>query len=220
MKTTIQTISVITITLFFLFTGYSYGQNQKFGIKGGFNLSGIVLGEFDPYYENESKTGFNFFVSYDFYNNSFLSLSAETGFNQKGFKYNSITRNGSGEYISSGISENTFNYADISFNSKFLYRNKSVSPYISLTPTLGIFAGNSLSSADSLSAYFDNYIFDSLKTVTFGIKIGAGVEIYNLLKNVPVIFEIRYNPDFTESYNQFHVEIKNRSFELNLGIKF
>jgi len=224
MKTTKQTASIVVIVLalLVLVSGNAFSQKQKIGIKGGVNTSNIITDGI-IYANHNSKLGFDIFASYDFYNNKYLSLSAETGFNQKGFKYDIEETNKSGNVINTTTADVNLNYLDISFNGKFLVRGKSASPYFSLTPTLGVYLGHSQSSStsyDSLLTASGNTIFDSLETVAFGVKLGLGIELYSLIKNVPVIFEIRFNPDIIDAYNKNSFSFRNTQFEFNAGVKF
>ena len=232
MKTANKTLSAITILIFIFVSGTSFGQNQKFGIKAGVTLSDIksviilpeiIPGTIDPYSGKSKVTGFSIFGSYDMLRNKFLTLSGEAGYVQKGFKYNTETQNGNGDITGRGSIKNSFSYIDLSANVKFILRKKTISPYISVTPVLGIYLGNSSTvtgDKDTISMNNDVIVFDNLKTVSFGTKIGVGAEIYGLIKNIPVIVECRYNPDLIDAYNKSDESIKNRTIEFNIGIKF
>jgi len=224
MKTTKKTITFFLFVLTFLTVTESFCQFQKFGIKAGLNFSSVSIGEeFDPYPGKENKLGFNIFASYDLLNLKNLSLSAETGYIQKGFKYKAVVTNAFGEIIGEETIEHKLNYLDLSVNAKFMLRYKSVSPYISITPTAGFFLGNSMNISGAFDSLFQNYkdpVLDSLNSVSFGIKLGAGVELSGLIKKVPLTFEVRYNPDIIKSYDNYGVKLKNNTIEINLGAKF
>lgn len=232
MKTAKKTFSAVTILIFIFVTGTSFGQNQKFGFKAGVTLSDIKSvmtlpeinpGSIDPYSGKSKVTGFCIFASYDVIKNKFLTLSGEAGYVRKGFKYNTETQNGNGEITGKGSIKNSFSYIDLSANVKFILRKKTVSPYISVTPVLGIYLGNSTTvtgDKDSISMNNDVIVFDNLNTISFGTKIGAGAEIYGLIKNIPVVLECRYNPDLIDVYNKQNETNRNRTIEFNIGIKF
>lgn len=212
-----------TVTAIAFQPGKSFSQKISFGFKAGPVVSGISTGDFNPYFRDESRLGFGIFGFCDFLNNKFISAGAEAGFIQKGFKYNIVAFNDSGDINASNTVSTGFNYLDLSVYIKFIYRQKGVSPYFSLTPVAGVYLGytqNSETSLDSIGIITNNYIFDSLKSVSFGIKFGIGAEFNELIKNMPVIFEIRYNPDFIFSYDKYSVQMKNRVIEFNAGIKF
>lgn len=232
MKTAKKTFPAVTILIFIFVYGTSFGQNQKFGIKAGVTLSDIksvmilpdiIPGEVDLFPGKTKVTGFSIFASYDVIRNKFLTLSGEAGFVQKGFKYNTETQNGIGEITGRGSIKNSFSYIDLSANLKFILRKKTISPYISVTPVLGIYLGNSSTvtgDKDTISMNNDVIVFDNLNTFSFGTKIGAGAEIYGLIKNIPVIVECRYNQDLIDVYNNSNETLKNRTIEFNIGIKF
>jgi len=73
---------------------------------------------------------------------------------------------------------------------------------------------------DSLFQNYKDPVLDSLNSVSFGIKLGAGIELSGLIKKVPLIFEVRYNPDIIKSYDNYGVTLRNRTIEINLGAKF
>lgn len=200
-----------------------YSQKVNFGFKAGPDVSGISAGEFNPYFREESRLGFGIFGFCDLLNNKYISAGAEAGFIQKGFKYSIISFDDSGEINTDNSVSTGFNYLDLSVYIKFIYRQKGVSPFFSLTPVAGVYLGYTQTSEvplDSIGVITNNYIFDSLKTVSFGIKFGIGAEFNKLIKNMPVLFEIRYYPDFIFSYNKYSVQMKNRVIEFNAGIKF
>ncbi len=232
MKTAKQIFSVFTIILTMFVSGTSFCQNQKFGIRAGITLSDVksVLtlpdsdpNTIDPYSGKSRVTGIGIFASYDMFSNRYLTLSAEAGFVQKGFKYNTTILNGNGEITGRGTVKNSFSYTDLSANIKFILRKKTFSPFISVTPVLGIILGNSAEytgDKDSVSIKNNSLVFDNLNSFSFGVKFGAGAEIYRVIKNVPLVIECRYNPDLIDTYNKYNESLKNRTIEFNIGIKF
>ncbi len=232
MKTTKLTISVFSVFLFIFMSDNSFCQIPKSCIKAGITFPGIKSvvtlpenepGSVDPYSDKSNVTGISIFASYDLLSNNFLILSGEAGFVQKGFKYKTESRNGNGEITGSGSVKNIFSYADLSSSIKIILRKKIISPYVSITPVMGFFFGNSSTvtgNNDTANLNSNKLIFDNLNSFTFGIKIGVGAEIDRIIKNIPLIMECRYNPDLTDAYNKNNLSLKNQILEFNIGIKF
>ncbi|HMS65363.1 MAG TPA: outer membrane beta-barrel protein [Ignavibacteria bacterium] len=229
MKTTKQSLAVFATVLFLLVSGNLFAQKtSKFGIKGGLVTSRIITNNDDLYFTTYSRLGFDVYLSYDFFTNQTFVLSGETGFDQKGFKSDFTLTGETGDYLGTTTISSALNFLDISVNAKYMMRGKSASPYFSLTPTLGVYLGHS----DALSGYINDEIqsemfvtayddiTDSLNSVSFGVKVGLGVEVNEIIKNVPLIFEVRWNPDLTQAFDNYGFKLKNTAVEFNLGVKF
>lgn len=225
-STALFTKAKVTVTAFLLLfmVQSSFAQKSNFTIKAGLNESEVSLDDFAPFYNKGSRLGVSIFAAYDFYTNKYLALGIESGFLQKGFKYKTVTFEESEEVNTDGSISTAFNYIDLSLNLKFIARQKLVSPYFSITPTAGFYLGYSQNvegtAYDSIYTATDKIIFDSLNSVSFGIKFGVGAEFNKLIKNVPVVFEIRFNPDLTYDYDKYSIKLKNKVVEFNLGLKF
>jgi hypothetical protein len=224
MKTTKLTLVIFSTVLLLLVSGNSFAQKKaNFAIKGGPLVARVISDLNGEDIDTKSKFGFAVFAAYDFYNSNSVVLSGEVGFDQKGYEIDFTDTNSQGGVVNSGTFKNNLNYLDISGNFKYITRGKSASPYFSLTPTLGVYLGNSTSGSVTQDTGFANIssrAYDSLNTISFSVKIGLGVELYNIIKNVPVIFEARYNPDLTQAYSTNNYNIRNSTVEFNLGVKF
>ncbi|HMS66248.1 MAG TPA: outer membrane beta-barrel protein [Ignavibacteria bacterium] len=225
MKTIKKSFVIFATIMFLLISGNSFAQKKQsnFGIKGGPLVARIISDLNGADVDTKSKFGFAVFAFYDFYNSKSIVLSGEVGFDQKGYEVDVIDSDTTGAVIKSGNLKDNLNYLDISANFKYITRGKSASPYFSLTPTLGVYLGHSSSGSVTGDSLYTNYsadAIDSLNSISFSIKIGLGVELYNIIKNVPVIFEARYNPDLTQAYNTNNYNIRNSTVEFNLGVKF
>ncbi|MBV6478760.1 MAG: hypothetical protein HGGPFJEG_01517 [Ignavibacteria bacterium] len=208
----------------FLITVTASAQNQKAGIKAGMNLANISFDENATFFEDvKNHTGFQVFVDYEVYENKLLTISAESGYILKGFENNLTSTNELGEPTGSAKVKNKMNFLDLSANLKFVYRS-GISPFLSITPSAGIYLGGSSSSSGSAATENMNAMFetllDSMNSVTFGFKFGAGAEFNNLIKSVPITAEIRYEPDLTKIYDKNSFSFKNKALEFNLGVKF
>ncbi|MDQ3018996.1 MAG: PorT family protein [Bacteroidota bacterium] len=216
---TIKQIFVVVIFCSMFFVNNSFGQLKNFGIKGGLNLSNVnyeVI--YDLYTEN--KIGFNVQIFYDFLNYTNVSLSAETGYSQKGFDFNYPITNEIGEAISSETIHTKLNYINTDILARFSLNSKTVNPYISIGPVVGFYTGYSISSSGPNDTLFQvNILLENLKSPAFGLILGAGTEFKNLM-SATLIAEVRYNFDFTNSSDLGAVNFKNKVVEFNAGIIF
>jgi hypothetical protein len=62
-------------------------------------------------------------------------------------------------------------------------------------------------------------LLEDLKSPVLGLLIGAGSEFKNILP-VPLILEMRYNIDLTNSYNNSYIIYRNKVLEFNIGARF
>ncbi|MFZ1321226.1 MAG: porin family protein [Ignavibacteria bacterium] len=225
MKTIKQPFMILATVMLLLISGNLFAQKKqpKFGIKGGPLIARIISDLNGADVDTKSKFGFGVFAFYDFYNSKTITLSAEVGFDQKGYEIDLTDTNSTGAVVNTSNLKDNLNYLDISGNFKYITRGESASPYFSLTPTLGVYLGHSSSGTVTGDSVYTNYkanAYDSLNSISFSVKIGLGVELYKLINNVPIIFEARYNPDLTQAYNTNNYNIRNSTVEFNLGVKF
>lgn len=219
-----KSIRTFYLLVILLTAGSLYPQNQKAGIKAGINLSSVSFDENTVFFEDvKNHTGFQIFGSYDVYKDKLLTISAETGYILKGFENSLVSTNALGEITGTTVVKNKMNFIDVAANLKFIYRS-GISPFLTIIPAAGVYIGGSSSSSgnnssDSINLLFD-ILLDSLNTFTFGFKFGAGAEFNNIIKNVPLTAEIRYDPDLTYVYDKNSFRLKNKVLEFNIGIKF
>ena len=201
----------------------SFCQLSNFGIKGGLNLSNAELDYTGFNFQPDNKTGFNVYLTYDFFNFKNVVISGEAGYSQKGYNDEIIVTNEFGEVYGSYTFYNRLNYIDINAIAEFILRYKSVSPYFSFGPVLSFYTGYNLSASgkyDSLYQNYENSLFEKLKTSVIGLTAGAGVEINKVIPQT-IITEVRYNFDLTNSFNNGFLNYKrNYLWQFNLGVKF
>lgn len=221
MKIKNQFILSAFIVLFF--SNISYSQLSNFGIKGGLNLSNAELDYTGFNYQPDNKTGFNVYLTYDFFNFKNVVISGEAGYSQKGYNDEIIVTNEFGEVGGSYSFYNRLNYIDINAIAAFLLRYKSVSPYFSFGPVLSFYTGYDLSASGKYDSLYQNYespLFEKLKTSVIGLTAGAGIEINKVIPQT-IITEVRYNFDLTNSFNNGFLNYKrNYLWQFNLGVKF
>ncbi|MFQ5676572.1 MAG: outer membrane beta-barrel protein [bacterium] len=102
----------------------------------------------------------------------------------------------------------------LSFNlyGKYQLRSKSIVPYFLAGPRFDVLLNK------QVSRLFDD-VYDSLKNTAYGLSVGLGAEIANMRPFV-VLAEVRYNLDLSKSLDSDGLTIKNRAFDLRLGLKF
>ena len=207
-----------------IFSDRSVAQLKNIGIKGGLNLSNAELdytkfGDVDY----DSKTGFNVYLFYDFFNFKNVIISGEAGYNQKGFNQ---TVNASPGGVLPDLNYTLYNrlgYFDFNAIAQFILPGNSVSPYLSLGPVLSIKTSSSSSITgsdyDTLILSGANDLFDDLKSPVLGIMGGLGIQINKVIPQT-LIIEVRYNADLTNSFKNSGLNyVRNYLWQFNIGIK-
>ena len=215
---------IITILSFLFISNYSFSQLKNFGIKGGLNLSNAELDYTGFNYQPDNKTGFNAYLTYDFFRFNNLNLSGEAGYSQKGFNDELIFTDEFGNEYGSATLYYRLNYIEINAIADFILRCKSVSPYFSVGPVLSFYTGYNSGSSDgridSLIQNEENPLFEKLKTSVIGMVAGAGAEINKVIPQT-IITEVRFNFDLTNSFNNGFLNYqRNYLWQFNLGVKF
>ncbi len=221
-------IFVFRAILFFLmvlfFSDQSVAQLKNLGIKGGLNLSNAEL-DYSKFGDvnYDSKTGFNVYLFYDFFNFKNVIISGEAGYNQKGFNQ---TVNASPGGVLPDLNYTLYNrlgYFDFNAIAQFILPGNSVSPYLSLGPVLSIKTSSSSSITgsdyDTLILSGANDLFDDLKSPVLGIMGGLGIQINKVIPQT-LIIEVRYNADITNSFKNSGLNyVRNYLWQFNIGIK-
>ena len=221
-------IFVFRAILFFLmvlfFSDQSVAQLKNLGIKGGLNLSNAEL-DYSKFGDvnYDSKTGFNVYLFYDFFNFKNVIISGEAGYNQKGFNQ---TVNASPGGVLPDLNYTLYNrlsYFDFNAIAQFILPGNSVSPYLSLGPVLSIKTSSSSSITgsdyDTLILSGANDLFDDLKSPVLGIMGGLGIQINKVIPQT-LIIEVRYNADLTNSFKNSGLNyVRNYLWQFNIGIK-
>ncbi|MBP9192431.1 MAG: outer membrane beta-barrel protein [Ignavibacteria bacterium] len=206
------------------FSDQSVAQLKNLGIKGGLNLSNAEL-DYSKFGDvnYDSKTGFNVYLFYDFFNFKNVIISGEAGYNQKGFNQ---TVNASPGGVLPDLNYTLYNrlgYFDFNAIAQFILPGNSVSPYLSLGPVLSIKTSSSSSITgsdyDTLILSGANDLFDDLKSPVLGIMGGLGIQINKVIPQT-LIIEVRYNADLTNSFKNSGLNyVRNYLWQFNIGIK-
>ena len=198
----------IVVCVVMLFAGMGFAADIGFGVKGGVALSGYAGDDTEDY---ASKLGFHVGGFATMQLIDMLSLQPEVLFSALGAKGD--VSGASGKY------KENLSYIEIPVLVKFY-------PPISLPVALNIFAGPSLginlSGKYTASGDYETLIGDDkgdledlgadLKTVVFGLSIGAGVDIGK------IVVDARYSMGLTSADED--LDIKNSTFSVMAGYRF
>jgi hypothetical protein len=137
-----------------------------------------------------------------------LSLLTELHYIQKGYAVTlpvttPVFPEGTGEYITF---KTRLDYLSIPIMAKVRYETESLTPYI--------FAGPRF---DFLLSQHDNAV-DYLST-DIGAALGIGVE-FSFESSPQVLIEGRFSPSFKNAYEHPNLTVKNKSFEILVGMSF
>ncbi|MCD4820410.1 MAG: PorT family protein [Candidatus Cloacimonetes bacterium] len=204
------------VLLILLFIGFIFLNARfinSFGVKGGLVVSNQ---DFDYKYVNsdmQNLTRFDIGLFLELLRNSNLNILAEFHYVQKGMIYEINNYDDNGNYLGMLELKNHAEYITLQIFGKFAYNLKKSSPYIIMGPRIDFLTGY----------YCENNLFDSVyedfKSFDFGATFGIGFE-FRYYKSQAFLFEMRFSPSFTNSYETESLTVKNNSFEFLTGIKF
>jgi hypothetical protein len=139
-------------------------------------------------------------------------LLSQIEYTQKGMGMKFVETSPDGpEVISSTMIYNRLDYVSLPVFAKFLIPASSISPYVFFGPRLDYLTGFS-SDRNTF-----NEVYDRFRRFAVGGSVGAGLQAGTAL-DLPLVVELRYNADFTDSYTSDFLEVSNNSFDLLLGI--
>jgi opacity protein-like surface antigen len=190
---------------------------KGYGIKVGTthaNQEWTYAPQIDIRFFPDSRWGFNGGLFAEFLQLPFFSVVAELNYTQKGMKYEfKVTDpgdpSGTGETITM---DNQLDYLDLRMLVKLRKSYPLFSPYLLAGPRFDYQV------AESIAREFDS-IFKDFKKETYGIGVGAGVEISSVI-SFPLLLEFIYNYDFSKPYKTENLTIKNEDIEIRAGIRF
>ena len=185
---------------------------NNYGVKLGIISSDLSYNNFPTTLETERKLGFIGGAFVEWFNYPIFSMITQIEYAQKGSSYEIVV---TGENDPTPIGIKTYNnnlyYISLPVYVKAKITMSSLIPYV--------FAG---ARADFLLGYsteFDSTIFSKFKNTTFGGVLGFGIEP---LLDIPLnpFLEFRYDFDFTNSYDENGMTIKNNAFDILIGVSF
>lgn len=195
------------------FTVLSAQLNLSYGIKTGCVIANQDFDYGDNSFSSDLKNRYGLdigaFIEYS--HNSNLYILLETHYIQKGMIYEIEQRDDTGQLIGIIALNNRMDYLEFDVFGKFSHNFNNSSLYIILGPRIDILLG--------YDSKFFNDLYDDFERLDFGGTFGLGYE-FNLLESNNFLFEMRYSPSFTNSYETDSLTVKNNSFEILTGIKF
>lgn len=219
-------IRSILLILLILFTNCrSFCQNLGFGLKTGLNSSTQQqlfkpTGEWEKHHHKLGlKVGV--FSAIDF--NKHLSLLPTLLYNQKGHIHDLSAYLGPGEFIEieSGY-KLRLDYLSLDIPLKLSLSTKSVIPYLLIGPRVDrVFNYKETIKQDPRTERIprDTYesVYKQYNKWNLGLVTAIGIE-YRLGKKMATFFELEYNPDLANAFNNERATIRNTLFALNTGI--
>ena len=206
--------NLVVILVIFIFN-CTYSQIiENYGFKIGVSYSKIDRDykklEFD--YETKHKFGVSFSAFAISHISSNIKLFTEFGFAQKGFSEEYIKTNVNGEQIGTFLYKESINYLTLKLLPHYEIGINSVTPFIFLGPKIDIKLGNNSND--------EEFSFGKIsKDIQLGVCYGVGVEVTELIK-YPFIIELSSSYDFSDSFENDFLRLKNISYELTIGFKF
>ena len=193
----------ILIFLILLFSTQSKAQFlNSIGITGGVSAGNQKFYFYDPNSISRKKYvfGFNGSVFAEFFSHDYARWVTEIQYNQKG----SIDKQAEGNYA------NKLHYICWNNYLKLRYEMYSIIPYVLIGPRLEYNLIQSTSSPVITGKFLPLHISSAF---------GGGVEFVSYT-NFKFFVEAFYNPDAMPAHIQPGLHIKNKNFELRVGLKY
>jgi hypothetical protein len=159
------------------------------------------------------KTGINAGLYIEWFNLPIVSFVTQIEYRQVGVGDKYIATNTSGEEMAATIDYGKVNYVSMPLLLKATLPSAIVNPYIVIGPRI-----DHLLNYSSDHDIFDP-IYERFEKTIYGSSFGIGLETKYILP-VTTLLEFRYDIDFTDSYSDEYLKVKNNSYEFCLGIGF
>lgn len=212
--------SILLVIVVLGFTILNAQLNLSYGFKTGFVIANQ---DFDysvlDYNSNEiildleKHYGLIIGPSIGLFKESNIDLIIELNYVQKGMIYEMDRYDENGNNLGTINFNNRVEYLSLLILGELSYNSTIKLPYLLIGPRIDILLG--YKSEDNL---FDD-VYDDFESFDFGGSIGLGYEL-NLWESYNFLFEIRFSPSFTNSYETELLTVKNNSVDFLTGIKF
>jgi hypothetical protein len=194
------------------------------GIKGGPLLTNTQFdykrSEFDI--ETKKLIGFNAAVFAELKLADNINLIADAGFEQRGYAFEIIRTDEFGTELGRYDVRNRTNYFSAGITGKFLYKGRSITPYLIAGVKTDIFLSYKVSATDDSQSFWSestNPVLDEYKKVNYSVNIGLGLAFERLFP-YSTFAEFIFAPPVNTSFNSAWVETKDYYLGLKLGINF
>ncbi len=159
-----------------------------------------------------TRYGFTIGGFIEMFSFSHFSLLGEVQYTQKGMEYTvPVTTTSSPDGIGSMSVSPRVDYISIPILAKLRITTPIVEPYVIAGPRFDILVSKV---AEGMGA-----VIDKFKDTDYGITVGVGAELGSLIP-LPLLVEARYNASPGEAFDNSLVKVKNRSFDILVGIRF
>lgn len=204
---------LLAIAILALAVANSFAQpTQRFGLKLGVSLSNQQFDytSFSPDFGQIAGT--NVALTAEWLSHPHFNILTEFHFIQKGMTEKQIETNESSPNPVGVLTfKNRVNYFSVPVLAKGGFENKAAAFYLFAGPRVDFKLGH--------ESTFLNDVYDNFKTITYGASMGLGAEL-NVGKDFTPLLEVRYSPDFTDSYSSDLLTVKNQSLQFLVGVKF
>ncbi len=203
--------SIICITVLTIASASEAGIIKSFGVKTGIGITNLsykttFIGEL----EFDNRIGVDLGGFLVFYETPVVSSLIELRYFQKGMTYEIEGKDQYNQDTGMVKYDNRLDYLSISLFGQYTLRRSTLSPYLYFGPRIDFLIGYDSDGWDIL--------FEEFKSPEFGADIGAGTEIK--VGTLPVMLaEFRYNFYLDYAYKTDQIEMRNRSFEILVGVK-
>jgi hypothetical protein len=203
----------VTLLLLVLPTGDNAQLIKGYGIKVALTSSTQTFEYSNPPWTGfgpspKRRIGFNAGVYVEWLALPIFSVLSEIEYVQKGFgeEFN-ITQNDP-TVIATATEYRRIDYVSFPLLGKFILPLNSTNLYILAGPR-----------ADFLVAYDPNFssIYKDFKKTMFGASFGIGLNLETFMP-FPLSLEFRYNSDFSDSFDNGNLRVRNNSYDFWLGV--
>lgn len=220
MKNTLAALLVLLLSVSLtnsqVFTG--------FGIKGGPLLANTKFNYKNSSFDLETKNllGFNAAAFGELKLAENINLVIDGGYEQRGYTFEVIRTDEFGNEIGRYDVRNRTNYISAGATGKFLYKGRSVTPYLNAGVKADFFLDYKVSYSEDVNSelfFSENDLLESYKKTNYSINIGLGLQFERLFP-YQTFAEFVFAPPVNSSYNSAGLETRDYYLGLKLGINF
>lgn len=205
------------IAVLVLFSMVSLPSNAQLLTAYGIKLGAVAANQTWDYtsfpdFKTDNRWGFTAEGFVELFDLPFLTAVVELQYTQKGMSESiPVTTesqpDGTGELLTL---HPRVDYLSIPVLAKLRLSGPVITPYVIVGPRFDFL----------LSKRGEGYdlVIDKFKGSDFGATLGIGVEA-DLLSPISLLTEVRYNPSFTNAYQNQSLTVTNRSFDFLVGVR-
>lgn len=203
--------SLVVLTILIISSALNAQTLSGYGLKLGLGITNSrwALESSDSEFYPDYISGLSVRAFADFLNSSVFNIEGELGFSQKGMKEDLFRNieNSDGSYTK--VNER-LNYISASVMGKLKYTKDIFTPYLLLGPQFNYLAGMNV---DASAKPF----FERSEKSLWGFTTGIGAAFKT--KRFSLLFEYRYERDFTKSLEYYDLYMKNFSHTFLIGVE-